>query len=232
MKPDRTQPLADNDLIFCDFDGTISVIDTGIAIIDALDLDEAWEIEYIWRRGEISSMECLRRQFAMVQMPADSLHALLDTFPLHEDFRDFFELIKARRAHLVVVSDGLDFYVDYLLGRFGYSTCEGDRVLDRQYDCIPRFANHATVTDHGVEIEFPHQCDTCSQCGNCKVAHLFRLRPEFERVIYLGDGFSDMCPAKYADVLFAKDHLAQAAETNGMRYHPFESFEDVIAVLQ
>ena len=35
MKPDSIQPLADNDLIFCDFDGTISVIDTGPGIPEA-----------------------------------------------------------------------------------------------------------------------------------------------------------------------------------------------------
>ena len=231
MIRDVHSPLSENDLVFCDFDGTISVTDTGIAIIDALGLDEAWEVEHEWRAGRIDSMECLRRQFAMVHLSPKDLYALLDTFPLHEDFRDFLEFVRSRGAHLVVVSDGLDFYVDYPLGRIGYATCEGERVLERQYDCIPRFANHATVDESGVRIEFPHRSPICSQCGNCKLTHLFRLRREFARVIYLGDGFSDMCPARYADVLFAKDHLAEAARRDGLRYHPFESFADVIQVL-
>ena len=46
-------PLGEDDLVFCDFDGTISVIDTGIAVIDFY--LTAWEIELIWRRGEIDS---------------------------------------------------------------------------------------------------------------------------------------------------------------------------------
>lgn len=226
------EPLAENDLVFCDFDGTISVTDTGIAIIDALDLDEAWEVEYEWRRGEIDSMECLSRQFAMVQLPPDDLCALIDSFPLHEDFRDFFELLRSRSAYIVVVSDGLDFYVDRMLRRLGFEACEGERVLDRQYDCVPRFANHAIVTQQGVRIEFPHQSAVCAQCGNCKLDHLFRLRPHFRRVIYMGDGHSDMCPAKYADVLFARSHLAEDAAQNGIAFHPFESFEDIIRVLE
>lgn len=226
------EPLADNDLVFCDFDGTISVTDTGIAIIDALNLEEAWEIEHIWRRGEISSMECLARQFALVRLPPDEFHALIDTFPLHEDFRDFFALLRRRRAYIVVVSDGLDLYVDRMMARLGYEVCDGDMVLRRQYDCMPRYANHAVATDQGVRIQFPHRVDTCAQCGNCKLEHLFRLRPHFRRVIYIGDGHSDMCPAKYADVLFARSHLARDAAENGLPYSPFESFADIMRALE
>jgi len=227
-----TDPLGANDLVFCDFDGTISVLDTGIAVIDALDLDEAWEIEHIWRAGKIDSMECLARQWEMVKLSPRELYALLDTFELHGDFRDFHRFYQERKAHLVVVSDGLDFYVDYLLGKMGYRTCDGEQVLDRGYECIPRFANHAQVTQQGVKIAFPHRSQTCSQCGNCKLEHLFALRPHFDRVIYIGDGYSDMCPAKYADVLFARDHLAKAAAEDGLAYFPFDSFADIIRVLE
>jgi len=54
---DTRRHLVKNDLLFVDFDGTISLIDTGIAVIDALDLDEAWELEHQWRRGEIPAAE-------------------------------------------------------------------------------------------------------------------------------------------------------------------------------
>jgi len=226
------EPLGENDLVFCDFDGTISVVDTGIAVIDALNLEEAWELEHVWRRGEISSMECLARQWDLVRLGADELYALLDSFAVHEDFRDFHDLLRARGAAIVIVSDGLDFYVDRMLGRLGFATCEGDRVLERQYDCIPRFANHAEVTAEGVCIEFPHRTPICAQCGNCKVEHLFRLRPHFRRVIYVGDGHSDMCPAKYADVLFSRSHLARDAAENGVPFRYFDSFADITRALE
>jgi 2,3-diketo-5-methylthio-1-phosphopentane phosphatase len=225
-------PLGEGDLVFCDFDGTISVIDTGIAVIDALDLDEAWEIEHIWRRGEIDSMECLARQWEMVRLPPDDLYVLIDSFSVHEDFARFRDLVAARGASLVVVSDGLDFYVDRLLGRLGYKTCPGELVLEPHGDCIPRFANHAVVTAEGVKIQFPHRTPICAQCGNCKLHHLFDLRPHFRRIIYVGDGHSDMCPAKYADVLFARSHLAEDAARRGISFHPFESFSDIISVLE
>lgn len=224
-------PLARGDLVFSDFDGTISVEDTGIAVIDALRLEAAWDLEHIWRRGEISSMECLAGQWAMVELPPDELDSLLDSFPLHEDFAEFVSLVRDRGASLVVVSDGLDYYVDRMLGRLGFATCDGDRVLEPHSDCIPRFANHAEVGPGGVRITFPHRTPVCAQCGNCKLQHLFRLRPHFGRVIYLGDGHSDMCPARYADVLFARSHLAREAAQSGLPFTLFESFADITATL-
>jgi 2,3-diketo-5-methylthio-1-phosphopentane phosphatase len=231
------------DLIFCDFDGTISVEDTGIAVINALHLDDAWKLEHIWRRGEISSMECLAGQWAMVRLPQNKLLALLDSFPLREDFVDFWAFVRQRRAALAVVSDGLDFYIDRMMARLGLKTCPGEQWanalleaarMNRRLpssDCVPRFANRATVDESGVQVQFPHRTAVCAQCGNCKLHHLFALRPLFDRVIYIGDGHSDMCPAKYADLLFARSHLAEDAASRGIPFWPFENFADVMAVL-
>jgi 2,3-diketo-5-methylthio-1-phosphopentane phosphatase len=231
MSSRRIEPLSSGDLIFSDFDGTISVIDTGIAVIEALDLKEAWTIEEVWRRGEIDSMECLSRQWAMVKLPPVELYALLDSFPMREEFPRFVDFVRGRGARIVVVSDGLDFYVDRLLGDLGITTCEGDRVLDPACDCMPRFANHAVVTEAGVQIDFPHRTPICAQCGNCKLHHLFRLRPHFRRIIYIGDGHSDKCPARYADVLFARHHLAEEAARLGLDFTHFESFDEIATAL-
>jgi 2-hydroxy-3-keto-5-methylthiopentenyl-1-phosphate phosphatase len=238
--PLTIQPLNSRDLVLCDFDGTISVEDTGIAVINALNLEAAWEMEHVWRRGEISSMECLAGQWAMVKLPPDELLALLDSFPLHQDFVDFWALIHRRQAAFVVVSDGLDLYIDRMMARMGLTTCPGEdwasEVISAAArgkrppvsECVPRFANRATLDETGVHVEFPHRTPVCAQCGNCKLNHLFELRPHFDRVIYIGDGHSDMCPAKYADLLFARSHLAEDAASRGIPFIPFDGFSGVI----
>lgn len=241
--PKDVRPLTSRDLILCDFDGTISVEDTGIAVINALHLEKAWEMEHIWRRGEISSMECLAGQWAMVQLPESELLALLDSFPLREDFVPFWAYVQQRQAALAVVSDGLDFYIDRMMSRLGLTTCPGEKWADAVLaaaearrprptdDCVPRFANRGTLDVSGVHVEFPHRTPVCAQCGNCKLQHLFQLRPHFDRVIYIGDGHSDMCPAKYADVLFARSHLAEDAARRGIPFLPFGGFADIMAAL-
>ena len=89
--------------------------------------------------------------------------------------------------------------------------------------------NKATLTEEGVQIEFPHSNQACMQCGNCKQTHLSRLRLKYERAIYIGDGYSDRCPAMVSDIVFAKNHLATIFDEAELPYVPFESFADVIA---
>lgn len=228
--PPVKQHLNRDDLVLTDFDGTISKIDTGIAIIDELRLDEAWEIEYIWRRGEISSMECLARQWEMVKLSPTELYHFIDSLEIDPLFLEFLKLVRKREAGIAILSDGLDFYVDRLLGQQGLSLCADDAHL-RSDECVVRYANAAMVTADGIHIDFPY-CNHCGQCGNCKVEHLFRLRKGFSRVIYIGDGHSDLCAARYADLIFAKDALAEDCERSNRQYLPFSSFADVVAALE
>jgi 2-hydroxy-3-keto-5-methylthiopentenyl-1-phosphate phosphatase len=228
-----TLALRADDLIISDFDATISVIDTGLAMINALspeDAATAWKDEYAWRRGEINSMECLRRQWRLFRKTPEEVWDFVDGLELDEGFFGLLRLVRERGAGIAVVSDGLDFYCDRLFARRGLRTCDDDTCV-RSPDCLLRFSNAATVTPEGIQISFPYRHE-CGQCGNCKTAHLFRLRRGFTRVIYLGDGHSDLCAARYADVIFAKHTLAEDCRRAGRRFFPFATFSDVLHVLR
>ncbi len=220
--------LRPGDLVMTDFDGTVTRRDTGWVVFDALGLREAWDWEYRWREREISSIECLTGQWGLVKVPAAELLALIDSIELDERFPEFVESARGVGAEVVVASDGLSFYLDRMLARLGLEICEGDPEPGVRRACIARYVNHAELTDEGVVIEFPHANAACLQCGNCKTRHLTRLQLKYERTIYIGDGYSDRCPALQADVVFAKDHLAQLMDACRVPYVPFEDFGDVI----
>ncbi|MFW6437913.1 MAG: 2-hydroxy-3-keto-5-methylthiopentenyl-1-phosphate phosphatase, partial [Armatimonadota bacterium] len=55
-----------------------------------------------------------------------------------------------------------------------------------------------------------------------------RLQLKYDRVIYIGDGYSDRCPAMQADIVFAKHHLADLMDENGREYEDFDTFSDII----
>ncbi len=235
MRAVESRPLSlqPDDLVFSDFDATISRLDTGLAMINTLSPEDAaiaWEDEYAWRRGEMSAMECLRRQWRLFRKTPDEVWAFVDELELDEVFFDLLALIRARGAGLAVVSDGLDFYLDRIFAMHGLTTCADDDCV-RSPDRVLRFSNAATVTPEGIRIEFPYG-STCGQCGNCKVAHLFRLRRDFARVIYIGDGHSDLCAARYANVIFAKHALAEDCQRAARAFIPFETFADVLRVLR
>ncbi len=222
--------LRPGDLVMSDFDGTITRRDTGFVVFDALDLAEAWEIEYRWRDREISSMECLAGQWGLVRIPPEELLALIDSIELDERFPEFVARARSAGAEVVVASDGLSFYVDRMMQRLGMEICEDDPEPGVIRDCVTRYVNTARLTEDGVVIDFPHRNEACLQCGNCKTRHLTRLQLKYERVFYIGDGYSDRCPALQADITFAKDHLAQLMDECGAPYVPFEDFGDIITI--
>jgi len=226
------EPLGPGDLVLSDFDGTISLVDTGVEMITRLGLREAWELEERWRCGEIGSRECLAGQWALVRMPEQELLDLLDAMPLDETFVEFVNLCRRRRTDLAVLSDGLDLYVNRMLARLGLRACPGRVPLPPLSECLPAFANHGEWTPQGVRVTFPLTRQDCEACGNCKRAHLEALRPGHRRVIYIGDGYSDMCAAQYADMRFARNHLADFCDEQGLDYRPFACFTDVAAALR
>ena len=70
--------------------------------------------------------------------------------------------------------------------------------------------------------------EPCDVCGDwCKRGGL----PE-GRIVYVGDGYSDRCPALAAERVFARAGLADYLEREGRPYEPFETLGDVLAALE
>ena len=46
-------------------------------------------------------------------------------------------------------------------------------------------------------------------------------------LVYIGDGISDRCPVRYADVIFAKRSLIVYCQKENITYHEFKDFNDV-----
>ena len=82
-------------------------------------------------------------------------------------------------------------------------------------------------------VAFPYFQSICSRSGNCKCSHLFRRnRPPGTRKIYVGDGRSDICPAGFCEILFAKGRLLEHYSTVRQDCIPFDDFRTVFPLLQ
>ena len=98
----------------------------------------------------------------------------------------------AAGAEITVVSDGFGFYVEEACAPLGLE------VLTNAVDFSTR------------ELRFPHEdrCCPCSTCGVCKQAPIKDAKYRGQTTVLIGDGASDRKAALLADVVFAKDSLA------------------------
>jgi len=212
-------PLSHSDAILCDFDGTITLEDTGLATMRTFAPPGWWDIELAWRRGEIGSMECLSRQFSMIDVSPEQYRSFIESQPVDPALADLVQLCERAGSRFVILTDGLDLYIQWILQKLRLTSLEV-------------WSNEGRFDGSGrIVCSFPHQHPICKVHGNCKLAHLFRTRRDSRRIIYVGDGYTDMCPAASADVVFAKDVLAEHCERAGIPAVRCECLADVVTAL-
>lgn len=208
-------PINNHIRVFCDFDGTITVRDTVDLLLTEL-ADPEWEaIEDEWVRGLIGSRECMERQVGLIKGGWQAVQEILDEVKVDDHFNEFAKWCNANGIPLVVVSDGLDRVIAYLLGRIGVS-------VDTVY--ANRLLEHPGNT---LSLEFPFQ-DRLAGCqsGVCKCKVLSQTEGTAVKTV-IGDGRSDYCWSSRADVLFAKAKLAEHCTEMGFEHSRFETFRDV-----
>ena len=204
--------------IVCDFDGTISRPDTVDQILEAL-ADPAWRaIEERWERGEIDSRDCMTAQIALVRGGWSAIEGFLDErVSLHPSFAPFALWCSRQRILLAIASEGIEQVILHLLAREGV-------YVDSVWASRLKLAS-----DGSLSLDFSHATGR-TICGapHCK-CEVFDGGGERPIRVLVGDGRSDFCAARSADVVFARAALLDHCRAHGIRAVPFESFELVRA---
>lgn len=207
--------------VFCDFDGTISTVDTTDRVLSRLAAPAWEELEADWRAGRIDAATCMKAQVALIEGDDAALDTVLDQVELTEGFMDFVAWCEAHAIPLAVVSDGVDYFIKRILARHGAGR-------------VPVVSNRLGGRAGARRLSQPHRREGCAAgAGVCKCeATARRLGPAPRpSLIYIGDGRSDFCVSARADILFAKDELAAYAAGRGQAHHVFQTFHDVTAAL-
>ena len=208
-------------LIFCDFDGTVARRDVGYNLFHHFSDGRNESLLPDWKAGRMTSREILTREAAMCHAPADDVFAFLDEFSINPGFVEFEALCRTEDIPLVILSDGLDFYVRHILDRFDLSH-------------LPVHCNEGILEDNRIRIAFPYPLGSCGRCGNCKgdrIAEYRNAHSDDLVVIFAGDGMSDTCAVTQADLLFAKKDLARYCAEKKIPFNLFDTFFDITRVL-
>jgi 2-hydroxy-3-keto-5-methylthiopentenyl-1-phosphate phosphatase len=203
-------------LVLCDFDGTICTVDMGNEILNRF-TDEGWnEIDCAYCAGEIGSRDAYSRVVSLFKgTKAQMLEFVNASEKLDPHFPEFYTYCREKGLDIKIVSDGLDFYIDAILRKYNLQGIE-------------YFSNvFVFLNGNALSIQFPHMNIQCEKCGTCKSGVLKEYRESYDRVIYVGNGYSDVCPAKDSDLVFAKDVLFEKCKQNGTACVCYENFRDI-----
>lgn len=207
-------------IVLCDFDGTISVKDVTDTLLNHFGKDGCDELEELWVNGKIGSQECMSKQIALMDASLAELNEVLSQIEIDPTFKAFIDYTDQNNIPVHVVSDGLDYAIEFVLKRHGIEN-------------LPIFANRLLHdNERSWRLEFPYANKDCiKQSGNCKCNHV-KKQQYFPQILYVGDGTSDYCVSHNVDFVFAKDKLIHYCQKNNIEHSAVKYFSDVTQALK
>jgi HAD superfamily phosphoserine phosphatase-like hydrolase len=208
-------------LAFLDYDGTLTTHEVNEIILQRF-VGDAWRpLEAEAQAGRMSHAEVFDRQIGLIRAPRpELLGALAAEARPTPGLPGFLTELDARGGRSVIVSAGVREAIDAVWAREG----------------LPPVELHASELVGGgpeggppYRLAFSEVLGDCPRCGPraCKGAALRSLRRPGEPVLVFGDGASDVCPARAADLTFARAHLAERCAAEGLEWRPLRDFTTV-----
>jgi 2-hydroxy-3-keto-5-methylthiopentenyl-1-phosphate phosphatase len=207
--------------IGCDFDGTVTVHDTLYLLVQRYAPDVWLPIEKRLRAGELTLLQAIEEEFRQIKVtPDDAVDLVLREAGIRAGFPEFVRWTEGGGHELVLFSSGFRVLIEPMLAQAGLGRVRVE-------------AGDAAFSLDGTVLTFPpSEADCRSTCGLCKREAVAAHGPfQGRRVVHIGDGYSDLCAARQADIVFARADLARFLEKEGVPYQPFEDFFEVVRVL-
>lgn len=208
------------DLIYLDFDGTITKYDTIGMFLNTF-ADEKWlDVEADWIDGKINSKTCMQLQLDLIQnLTRENFDNFLNSIELQNGFLEFYKTIQKNNMEIIIISDGFDLFIDYTLKKAN---------LDIKF-----YSNHLDIFNENgflkFKLSYPNENKNCkSSLGNCKCSKIKQDITGYKKFIYAGDGLSDRCIASKSNLLFAKNNLKNHCLKNKINFIEFNDFFDIL----
>ncbi|MCP4546434.1 MAG: MtnX-like HAD-IB family phosphatase [bacterium] len=202
--------------VFVDFDGTITEEDTLCFLLDHYAGPGWLEIEKKVEDGRYSEERGLQEEISMIRASWEEARDLvLSKIAVDPEFAPFVTACAERNWPLEILSGGLFPLIRAVLERediFGLTV----RANDLDVNSALRWSVQPALSPRIKK-----------QCNHCKSHWLVTARESGQRVIYIGDGTTDRCPATHADLVFAKDGLKTWCGENGIACIEFTTFGDI-----
>lgn len=202
-------------IVFFDFDNTIATCDVFDDMVMRFSRDKRWvDLEKKWKQGKIGSMECLEGQLEGIRITRKELDSHLSGIKLDPYFKKLLEFLDAKGIEKIILSDNFDYILKRILN---HNAIKGIKI----------YSNKLQFARQRLLPEFPFKSKDCRVCAHCKTKNLLANVAKDSIIIYIGDGNSDICPAEYADIVFAKEDLLKYCKGKKLKYVRYDSLRQV-----
>jgi len=203
-----------------DFDGTVTEEDVSFLLLDTY-VGPAWR-EYLkeYSSGKISVGAFNKKGFGMMKADRKTMTGLVLTSPrvkIRPGFKELIDYCKRKGFKIVIVSNGLEFYIEAILKS---QEIDGMEIHAAENVFYPGGMNVRYIGPDGSEVD-----------AGFKEVYTADLCRRGYRVIYLGNGASDIHPARLARHVFACDDLLKKCREEELKHFAFQDFFDVIKEL-
>jgi HAD superfamily phosphoserine phosphatase-like hydrolase len=190
--------------VFLDFDGTITLFDSGVHLLERLAPPEWRAVDAEYARGEIGSRVCLLDEWDLLPHDEARLRATVREVAVDPGAAPLVAALRAAGAEVMIVSDGFGFYATEVAATLG----------------VPVLTN--AVDWSSGRLEFPHadRCCACSSCGVCKQAPIKDARHAGRTTVLVGDGVSDGHPRRLVRGARGRPHPVHDPGRRGRRARP------------
>ncbi|MDR2610628.1 MAG: HAD-IB family phosphatase [Clostridiales Family XIII bacterium] len=200
-------------IVFVDFDGTVTSEETLAGSLRHMDPppEGAEEIERKLATGELTLKEAVTSVFSSVRSDrVGEFTRYINSVPFRKGFDAFLDTLGSRGIPVVIVSGGLDIMVEEKLAPYRDKLAD---IWDVKVDLSGAYFR--LVAEPEGELELID-----------KVAIMDKYA--YRRAICVGDGYTDILMAQKADVVYARDELANYLDAHDMPYRKWGDFYDIV----
>lgn len=197
-------------IVFCDFDGTITVEESFVAVLKTFAPELSAKLLPQMYAQRVTLREGVRT--ILESIPSSRYPEILDftqSQPMRSGFVELLDFLEAQKVPLVIVSGGLRGMVEVVL----------DELVQRVH------AIHAVDVDtSGTHFKVLSDYE-----GETELIAKVQVMAEYpaDQTIAIGDSITDLNMALHASIVFARDRLAKYLDEHQKPYIPWNNFEEV-----
>lgn len=207
-------------VVFFDFDNTITTFDILDDMLIKFSRNTDWlALEKKWKQGKIGSKECLKGQVEGISITKSALDEYLAGVEIDPYFKKLIGLLKSRKIKTFILSDNFGYMLKKIL-------------KNNKMSNLNIYANRLNISGDRLTPVFPLTNETCGDCAHCKKTSLLKNTAVDSQSVYIGDGRSDVCASRSADLVFAKGYLKSYCRKQRLSHIPFNGLKSVYEYFQ